>query len=153
MKLYLIQHGQAVDKKTDPQRPLSEQGKLEVGDVANYFRQSGLHIAHIYHSGKPRAAQTARIFANVLDIAHVEQLNGINPNDPVEPVVEIIEEWTENTMIVGHLPFLPHLVSRLLTGNAPSDADYLPGNIISLESDDHKTWSLAASGTYDSFHH
>jgi len=151
VKLYLAQHGQAVDKRIDPERPLSDQGLQEVGSVANYLRQSDVKIKDIYHSGKSRAAQTAGIFADVLDINHLNEIDGINPNDPVEPIVDTINNWTEDTMIVGHMPFLPHMASHLLTGKPPSDSDYLPGNIVCLERDKHNQWSLAGCCTYASF--
>jgi len=151
MKLYLAQHGQAVDKNVDPDRPLSDQGHTEVGNVASYLKQSDTKITDIYHSGKPRAAQTANIFANILEVDHLDQLDGINPNDAVEPIVNTINGWTSDTMIVGHIPFLPHIVSRLLTDSEPSDSDYLPGNIICLERADNNKWSLAGCCTYASF--
>ena len=151
MKLYLAQHGLAVDKKIDPDRPLSDQGRLEVGNVANYLKQSDITIDNIYHSGKTRAAQTADIFADILDIDRTEKIDGINPNDTVEPLVNTINTWTTDAMVIGHMPFLPRIVSRLLTGNAPSDSSDLPGNIICLEKDDSGKWSLAGCCTYTSF--
>lgn len=106
--------------------------------MANYFRQSDLQIAHIYHSGKPRAAQTAGIFSDVLNVAHVALMDGINPTDPVEPIAEAIKQWTENTIIISHMPFLAHLVSYLLTRSISSASDHLLGNIVSLESNANK---------------
>jgi len=151
MKLYLAQHGQAVDKKIDPERPLSDQGRQEVGNVAIYLKQSDVEIIDIYHSGKSRAAQTAAIIADILGINQLQPIDGIAPNDPVEPVVDVINNWTDDSMIVGHMPFLPHMASHLLTGNPPSDSDYLPGNMICLERDPHNNWSLASCLSYTSF--
>jgi phosphohistidine phosphatase len=151
MIIYLAQHGLAVDKKINPDRPLSDQGRLEVKNAANYLKQSDVAIKDIYHSGKTRADQTASIFADVLNIEHIEKLDGINPNDEPEPIVDLINNWTDDTMLVTHLPFLPHLVHLLLTGKPPSDSDYLPGNIICLEKDDSGEWLLAGSSNYASF--
>jgi len=151
MILYLAQHGLAVDKNIDPDRPLSEQGRLEVTNAALYFKQSGITVNNVYHSGKLRAAQTADIFADVLNIEHCEKLDGINPNDDVEPVIDIIHSWTTDSMVVTHIPFLPRMVSHLLTGKPPSDSSHLPGNIICLEEDNNGEWLLAESSTYSSF--
>ena len=151
MIIYLVQHGLAVDKKIDSDRPLSDQGRLEVNNAANYLKQSGIAIKDIYHSGKTRAEQTASIFADVLNIEHLEKLEGICPNDDLEPIIDIINNWAGDTMIVSHIPFLPHLVHQLLTGKPPSDSDYLPGNIICLEKDTSGEWLLAGSSTYASF--
>lgn len=151
MKLYLAQHGQAVDKKIDPERPLSEQGRLQVRNVANYLRLADVDIEGIYHSGKSRAAQTAEIFASVLGIQHLDKLEGLNPNDAVEPLVQTINSWTTDSMLVGHIPFLPRMISRLLTNDDPTDSHYLPGNIVCLEKDNNNQWSLAGCCTYSSF--
>jgi phosphohistidine phosphatase len=151
MKLYLAQHGQAVDKTIDAERPLSDQGRREVSDIAAFFNQTNIEISRIYHSGKLRAAQTAGIFADILHSPQPEPMQGINPNDPVEPVIEQANQWTQDTMIVSHFPFLPHLVSVLLTGRPASESDYLPGNIVCLEADGQGNWLLAGSSSYSSF--
>jgi len=151
MILYLAQHGLAVDKKIDPERPLSDQGRLEVRNIAHYFKQSDIAIKNIYHSGKSRAAETASIFADVLKVDLLEKLDGINPNDDLEPIVDIINSWTADAMIVSHIPFLPRLTSHLLTGKPPSDSNYLPGNIVCLEKDNDNEWLLSGSSTYTSF--
>ena len=151
MKLYLAQHGKAVDKQVDPKRPLSDQGEFEVSNVANYLKQSEVDIKSIYHSGKTRAEQTADIIANVLQISKLEQLDGINPNDDIEPIVDTVNSWNADSMIVSHIPFLPRIVAALLTGNLSAESSSLPGNIVCLERDDQNNWSLAGCCTYSSF--
>ncbi len=151
MKLYLAQHGPAVDKSVDRDRPLSDIGQAEVNGVAKYLKQANARIAGIYHSGKTRAEQTAEIFASELGINNVEQMDGLNPNDDVEAVVEKINSLTDDTMIVTHIPFLPRMVSRLLTGDSASEASALPGNIVCLDRDQEGFWSLAGCCAYDSF--
>ena len=151
MKLFLAQHGPAVEKTVNRDRPLSEEGRLEVAGVARYLKQADANISGIYHSGKTRAQQTAAIFANELGINDIGQLDGINPNDDIEPVVAQIDKLTDDTMIVSHLPFLPRIVSRLLTGKTQSEASSMPGNIICLDRDNDGYWSLAGCCTYSSF--
>lgn len=151
MKLYLAQHGKAVDKQVDPQRPLSDQGELEVTNVANYLKQSDVDISNIYHSGKTRAQQTAGIMAKVLQIPKQEQLDGINPNDDIEPIVNRVNSWNTDSMIVSHIPFLPRIVAALLTGSVSYASTSLPGNIVCLEKDKQNNWSLSGCCTYSSF--
>ena len=151
MKLYLAQHGPAVDKTVNRDRPLSEEGQQEVAGVARYLKQADAKISGIYHSGKTRAQQTAAIIADELGIDHVDQLDGINPNDDIEPVVEQINKLTDDTMIISHIPFLPRIVSRLLTGNIQAEASSMPGNIICLDRDKDGYWSLSGCCTYSSF--
>ena len=43
MYLYLVQHGAAVSKEIDPERPLSQEGRAEVRKVASYLA-AGLGI-------------------------------------------------------------------------------------------------------------
>ena len=151
MQLFLAQHGHAVNKSIDAKRPLSERGHVEVNGAAIYLQQSGAKIKNIYHSGKPRAQQTATIFADILDIQHTAQMHGINPNDDVKPITEVINSWTTDSMLVGHFPFLPHITHFLLTGTSPTDEDYLPGNIVCLEKGVDNLWLLAGSCAYTSF--
>ena len=66
------------------------------------------------HSGKLRAEQTASIFAEILDVSEVTQLDGMNPND--DPSI-IIGNMTDATMYIGHLPHVQKVVSKLVTGD------------------------------------
>ena len=59
MELYLVQHGEAMPKSLDRTRPLSEQGRQEVRQVAVSAARMGLAVGQIRHSGKTRAEQTA----------------------------------------------------------------------------------------------
>lgn len=61
MKLYLVQHGEALSKEQDTKRSLSEQGRREVERMANFLATAGVRVARICHSGKLRAQQTAEI--------------------------------------------------------------------------------------------
>ena len=83
MKLYLVQHGLAVDKATDADRPLSDIGVEEVEAMASWLYKTDTSIAQIYHSGKTRAQQTACIFSSKLSDTPVEAIEGIQPNDDV----------------------------------------------------------------------
>ena len=43
MKLYLVQHGEAVSKQDDPERPLSEQGLQDVQAMAEIYFKRGMN--------------------------------------------------------------------------------------------------------------
>lgn len=66
MKLYLVQHGEAVSKQEDPERPLSEQGTRDVQAMAGFLKHAGIKVVRVWHSGKRRAEQTAIILAKVV---------------------------------------------------------------------------------------
>ena len=66
MRLYLVQHGKATPKEEDPDRPLTESGQEEVEAMADFIHPLELQIGQMWHSGKTRAKQTARLWMRVL---------------------------------------------------------------------------------------
>jgi phosphohistidine phosphatase len=113
--LFLIQHGEAKPKEEDPERPLTERGRDAVEQVASWAVLIGLDATQIRHSGKRRAEETATIFNQYLKVPEgVVSVSGLAPNDDIEPVAEALEKETRSVMLVGHLPFLSRLASRLL---------------------------------------
>ena len=143
MKLYLVQHGDALAKEIDPDRPLSEMGQLAVERVASLLAER-IEVSRVIHSGMTRARQTAEVFARLIsNEPAVEEFNGINPNDPVEAFAQLIDDWNDNLLVVGHLPFMSKLVSFLLTGTAEEPVvSYTPGSIASLQSTEEDGWKL-----------
>jgi len=123
MKLYLMQHGEALSKAENPERPLNTQGRENVGKVAAFLAQAGVHIEQIRHSGKCRAAETAALMAEVMIPDQRQRQNavvsvsGLNPNDDVQPVADLLRREMNDSMLVGHLPFLNRLAGYLLTGD------------------------------------
>jgi len=144
MRIYLTQHGLAVPKDVDPERPLSEQGRQDVRRLADFLGQAGIQVEQALHSGKTRAEQTAAILAEPLLPAGQPQARpGLGPNDPLETISPEIAFWSEDTLIVGHLPFLGRLTSLLLV----SDPDrptlaFQPGSMACLEKDADGHWLL-----------
>lgn len=143
MKLYLVQHGDALAKDIDPDRPLSERGQSDVERVAKSLAEH-IEVSRVIHSGKARARQTAEVLARFIDSKlPVEVFNSINPNDPVEAFAQLVDDWSEDLLVVGHLPFMSKLVSLLLTGSAEEAiVSYTPGSIVCLESTDGGGWQL-----------
>ena len=142
--IYLVQHGEAKSKEEDPERSLTEKGRRDVEKVAVWAAKTGLKIEQIRHSGKRRAAETAEIFAEKLTLKkNVIAVSGIAPNDDVESVANILEQESHSIMIVGHLPFLNRLTSRLLVGNSePTVVRFRNGGLVGL-SCDSGNWSVA----------
>lgn len=144
MKLYLVQHGEAVSKQEDPARPLSEQGMQDVQAVAAFLGDAGIKLARVWHSGKRRAEQTAEILARVvLSGGRAEVIEGISPNDPVGEFATDADVWEEDTLVAGHLPFMSRLVSLLTTGEAGTVlVQYQPGSLVCLERVDAERWVI-----------
>jgi len=127
MKLYLVQHGEALAKEEDPERPLSAQGEHDVCNV------------------KQRAALSAEILAGkVLSGRTIEAIKGISPNDPVAEFASDADVWDEDTLVVGHLPFMSRLVSLLVLGDAGHElVQFTPGSVVCLQRQDDHLWVLA----------
>lgn len=144
MKLYLAQHGLALSKEEDPERPLSEAGRAQVEALARQLGQAGVRVARVWHSGKPRALQTAQCLARrVMPRGRVERLDGLAPNDPVAEFVVDADVWQEDTLVVGHLPFMARLASLLLVQDAGRElVRFTPGSVLCLERLEHDRWQL-----------
>jgi phosphohistidine phosphatase len=143
MKLYLAQHGEAVSKAEDPERPLSEQGSRDVRMVAALLKSAGVRVERVWHSGKARAEQTARLLAGaVLPRGRKPQaIEGLGPNAPVAEFCIDADVWEEDTLVVGHLPFMARLVALLTTGDSEREiVSYYPGSVVCLERAEAGHW-------------
>jgi len=144
MRLYLVQHGDAVPEQLDPERPLSTTGRRDVEAVGRLLASAGTRPFRIAHSGKLRAQETAELLAAVLvpGIAP-EVMGGLNPNDPVEPIARRIADWTSDVMLVGHLPFMGKLVAHLVAGEGRKPiAAFVPGTVVCLEQGEAGHWAI-----------
>ena len=120
MRLYLVRHAEAEEGDVDVERQLTEQGRADARRLAEALRAMNLSVSEVWHSGYPRAAQTAEAVAQPLRGATVKPQEGITPFDRTRPIARTINrrEAGAGLMIVGHEPFLGKLASRLVTGRA-----------------------------------
>ncbi len=145
MRLFIVQHGNALPKEVDPERGLSESGKQDVANVAAFLTRGNVQVEWIFHSGKKRAWETAELFRECLiGDGHFDERDGIAPLDPVVPVVKEIQNLSKDSMFVGHLPFVGKLVAHLITGNEDIGVvSFTPGTVVCLERDENEIWSVA----------
>jgi len=143
LNLYILQHGEAVPKEIDPERPLSERGNRDIRILALHMQNMDVQLGHVFHSGKLRAEQSARLIAETLspDIQPIKT-EGLNPNDDPTVICSDIEQMNENILIASHMPFVSRLCSTLLTGTTEAEFASVPGTLFCLEKADHK-WRLA----------
>jgi phosphohistidine phosphatase len=87
------------------------------------------------HSGKLRARQTVEGLAPLLaSDKYIETRQDMNPNDSTASLREQIASWTDDTLLVGHLPFMDRFLAHLLTGSETNSvAAYRPGTLVCLE--------------------
>ena len=145
MYLYLVQHGRAMDKETNPERPLSEEGRADLEKMASFLSGvsdlsglSGIEVERIFESGKLRATETAAIIGNALG-KDVQQGDNLLPLDNPGQWVGSLNGTSDNTMLVGHLPHLGKLASLLLVG-APevNVVKFSPGGVLCLKRNDEE---------------
>jgi phosphohistidine phosphatase len=123
MYLYLIQHGEAKTKEEDPERGLTDEGAANAEKAGNFLKkmltESKTRIISIWHSGKTRAEQTARIIAKTLRCdTPLEQCGGLNPDDDISIIRQKLKSLHLGAfIIVGHLPHLSKLASDLLAND------------------------------------
>jgi phosphohistidine phosphatase len=116
MAFYIVQHGQSLTKDLDPEKGLSNHGIETVEKIARVAQDYGVKVAQIQHSGKKRARQTAELLAAILEPADgLQEVAGIKPMDDVAAFASRVD-YSTNTMVVGHLPFLERLTSFLVIG-------------------------------------
>jgi phosphohistidine phosphatase len=116
---YFVQHGVALSKEQDSDRPLSSEGRHDVIAMAKHLRQVGVVLNTICHSGKTRARQTAELFAEQLGVGNVVEVAGMGPNDDVAVFAKTLKG--DDVMYIGHLPHIGKLVSYLVTKDAASE--------------------------------
>jgi phosphohistidine phosphatase len=144
MKLYLVQHGQAMAKAQDPERPLTEQGRQDVDRLGRFLGQAGIRVQRVIHSGKLRARQTAERLAEAVAPGLQPELSGLlGPNDNPKAFDWQSESWDRDTLVVGHLPFMAKLVAHLVTEDERMPlVAFQPGSLVCLERNDG-TWQIA----------
>jgi phosphohistidine phosphatase len=146
MDVYLVRHGIPVPGDKNPKKPLSNQGKKEVERVAVFMKEAGVTVQTVFHSGKTRARETAEIMAIELQPdGEIIEKKGLSPMDNVTAVAREIENSRGEIMIVGHLPHLGKLTSRLTHGNeAHPIVSFQPGSVLCLRRDtEKKSWVVA----------
>jgi phosphohistidine phosphatase len=144
MELYLVQHGTAKNEAEDPKRSLTNEGRRTVERVGEHLAAVGLALDRIEHSDKLRARQTAEILTARIHPAHgTVQVSGLAPNDDVEVTRVRLNQETRAVMLVGHLPHLSRLVSRLFALQADRTlVQFQTGGVVKLNRDATGHWAL-----------
>lgn len=139
-----MQHGDAVLKNIDPQRPLSDAGRRDLMQLRTVLAKASMVPVRVLHSGKTRARQTAELLSSIASPeAVIEAAQGLGPNDAVEPWVNRVTAWVEPTALVGHLPFVGRLAARLVIGSADTDlVAFTPGTVLCVEQKIGGGWQI-----------
>lgn len=144
MYLYLVRHGEARRVEEDPSQGLSERGLNDIRKMASFLADR-VHVVRIHHSGKTRTMQTAQVFAGKLYPSEgISPADGLLPMDDPAIWAERLTDINEDTMLVGHLPYMSRLTSLLLCRD-PERARFLfeAGSVVCLERSATGEWSMA----------
>jgi phosphohistidine phosphatase len=123
MEIYLVRHGHAEDTGpdgTDRTRRLTDEGRKKTAKVAAALRSRVRELGVICHSPYTRAVETAEIFGQHFKEAPLKPVPFLTPYDPPERMVPFLAEAEHfrYVMLVGHMPYLSSLASKLLVGRA-----------------------------------
>jgi phosphohistidine phosphatase len=154
MRLFLVQHGEAVPEDVDPDRPLNAQGRADIQRLAEWLVSHNVKVSRILHSGKTRARQTAELLRPLLpSSSRIYEGQGLAPNDSPESFLHQLKDQDEDILIAGHMPFVARCVSQALTG-APDRqlVEFLPGTVAGIQRGDGASWHLFMFSRPESFH-
>lgn len=122
MILYLVRHGIAVDptdpkSPPEPERPLTAKGIQKTRSAALGLRALGAKPDILITSPYVRAAQTAEIFAEALELSpeKIRASEGLKPAGNITEIIkEIMRLRAKEVMCFGHAPHLDQMVSQLV---------------------------------------
>ena len=139
MRVCLVHHADSVGPDVDPQRPLSDVGRLQADWLASHVRALGFAPAAIWHSGKLRSRQTAEAFLRVFPFAEFRMVRGLRPDDPPEWLRDELSADPRDLLLVGHMPHIAGLARAL----DPNAADFPLHGLIQFENDDGRWREIA----------
>jgi phosphohistidine phosphatase len=117
-----MRHGQAVDAEAggyahDSERPLADEGRREVTEVAAGLRHLGLTFDLVLTSPLVRARQTADLLAQSLTVTRDPIVcPALEPAGDLAGVLAAVQPG-ERVLAVGHMPLLGELVGWLVWGD------------------------------------
>jgi phosphohistidine phosphatase len=143
MILYIVRHAIAeqreenISEEKDSQRPLTEQGRKKFRRIARRLREMGTQIDLILTSPYLRAADTAGILQEKLQLEKdkLVTIAGLAPGADANRLInEISQKYgaTENIALVGHEPGLSSLISTLISGDPTLPITLKKGGICCL---------------------
>ena len=144
MRLLIVQHGDAVAKDVNPDRPLSDQGRADIERLADLLGNQKVQVSRILHSGKTRAKEAAELLRPLLETkGEFEEQQGLAPNASPDAFLRQLMRADKDTLIVSHMPFVARIVSQALTGVPDRQLlEFAPGGVAGIERGDSASWRL-----------
>ena len=152
MKIYLMRHGIAreldnADSAIDSQRPLTANGRNNIGSIARALKKMDVKPNLILSSPYVRAQQTAAILAKEFGLQQPLILSDfLVPDGNAEAILrEIVENYiVDELFIISHLPCLGLLASFLASGDLDLAINLRKGGVCCLLAGDLRIELYAA---------
>ncbi|OQX22642.1 MAG: phosphohistidine phosphatase SixA [Candidatus Altiarchaeales archaeon A3] len=140
MEIYIVRHGEALERDIDELRELSEKGKKQAKKAGEKLKNLNVTVDEIFSSTLTRAIQTAKIIAKELRFEKEIKITGLlNPlANPDEILNHLNYIDKDKILLVGHQPFL----GNLLQGFGIFDIEIKKGNLCRIEIKDRKCEKL-----------
>ena len=115
-----MRHGLAYSEKEDPRCALKPEGIEQVKSVGQAFRILNIRFDLILASPKRRSQQTAALIAESVRYPYsdIVSTEAVLPGATPSALISLLEREPDNShvLVVGHLPHLSDLLSRLCGG-------------------------------------
>jgi phosphohistidine phosphatase SixA len=127
MELLLMRHGDTQPGNPDSHRPLSNQGREQVRQQALAHQSGANKLQQLVCSPYTRAAQTARLFAQLTENNNIaiDWLDDLTPQGNPRAIEGFLQQTqADNLLMVSHLPLVGLLIDYLTgeTGTSMSTA-------------------------------
>lgn len=145
MKFYLARHAKAASKGNDAPPEITPDGIIETRSIAKrILNDYKVKLKKIYHSPKLRAKQTADIFGEYLMPQNgITETRGLLPNDDTSYWEERLLQEDDSLMLVGHLPYVSILTSRLLNKDKKdSSFTFMNSIVLCFSRDNENSWKI-----------
>jgi phosphohistidine phosphatase len=138
VKIYFLRHGEAErNAASDFDRELTEQGEVDSRNIGLFCVKSKIHFTYIFASPITRAMQTARLVADQLPHAPIEETEFLTPNSDPKNLFNHLRSLTNESRIlcVTHEPFASTCISTLISGSESTHIVMKAGSLACVETD------------------
>ena len=139
MILYFLRHGKAFERsakwRPDSVRPLTGEGEKKVFRIARGMKKMKISFDLVLTSPYLRACRTAEILTEVYDAPKALETQHLGAEAAPAAIVEEIGAkyaTVKEIVLVGHEPYLGHLISTLLGGNVSLEMNLKKGGVCKL---------------------
>ena len=97
---------------SDHDRPLNNRGKKDAPLMAEVLKKKNIAIDLIISSTSKRTMETAKVFANTLNLKIIEDRNLYLASEPeIKRIVKEIDDYYDSIILVGHNPGMTNLIN------------------------------------------